>query len=125
LNFLIIRIYLLMVFEMVSSSAVSQALASRAAAAIEALIEAGAARLIAEPWRTNRIIRRAEGMTHDQLRTEVARRRALPPPTDFNRALALAQLARALDQPGFAAAWSSSRATSRPPARQLFSIATA
>jgi hypothetical protein len=34
----------------------------------------------------------------------------LPPAADFNRALALKQLARALDEPGFAAAWSRRRA---------------
>jgi hypothetical protein len=85
-------------------------LACGAAAAIEAVIETGVQRLIAEPWRVSRIIRDAEELTIDQLRGEIARRRNLPPPRDFNRALALAQLARALDRPGFEAAWSTRRA---------------
>ena len=83
-----------------------QRLASRAAATIEAIVEAGAERLIAEPWRVSRIVRGAEELAFDQLRAEVERRRVLPPPPNFNRALALAQLTRALAQPAFAAAWS-------------------
>jgi hypothetical protein len=112
-------------FEPVSSSAVPGELASRAAGAVEAVIEAGAARLIAEPWRVNRIIRGAEGLTLEQLRAKIAWRRALPPPADFNRALALAQLARALDEPSFAATWSSERTGSDPTARQILPLATA
>ena len=113
-----------MVFETVSSTQ-PQALASRATAAVEAVIQAGAARLIAEPWRVNRIIRGAEGLTLEQLRTKIAWRRALPPPADFNRALALAQLARAADEPSFAATWSSERTRTNPTARQILPIATA
>jgi len=77
----------------------------RAAAAVEAVVATGAALLVAEPWRASRIVRGAESMPLDALRAEVARRRALPPPADFNRALALAQLVRALDDEAFAAAW--------------------
>ena len=112
-------------FETAPSSIGTQALASRAAAAIEAVIEAGAARLIAEPWRVNRIIRGAEGLALEQLRAKIAWRRALPPPADFNRALALAQLARALDKPSFAATWSSERTRSNPTARAISAIASA
>jgi hypothetical protein len=84
----------------------ADALAAAAQKAVQATIQAGAAALIAEPWRVERIIRGAETMTFQELAREVARRRALPPPADFNRALALAQLARALQRPGFAACWS-------------------
>ncbi len=84
-------------------------LAFGAAAAVEAIVETGAALLIAEPWRASRIVRGAESLSFEALRREVARRRALPPPADFNRALALAQLARALDREAFAAAWARSR----------------
>ena len=87
-----------------------------AAGAIEAIVEAGARLLIAEPWRVARIIRGADAMTYRELTAEAARRRALPPPGDFNRALALAQLARALDAPSFAAAFAAwSAACARPP----------
>lgn len=103
----------------------TQALASSASAAVEAIIEAGAARLIAEPWRVNRIICGAERLTLEQLRTKLAWRRALPPPADFNRALALAQLARALDEPSFAATWSSDHARSNPASRQILPATTA
>jgi hypothetical protein len=73
--------------------------------AIEAAIQAGAAILAGEPWRVARIIRGADGMTLQELAAEVSRRRALPPSSDFNRALALAQLSCALNRPGFAAGW--------------------
>jgi hypothetical protein len=107
------------VFKHELSAVVSRApLASCAAAAVEAIIEAGAKQLIAEPWRVSRMIRGAEELTFDQLRTEIARRRALPPPADFNRALAVAQLIRALGQPAFAEAWPMQRATSDTAARQ-------
>lgn len=87
-----------------------------AASAIEAIIEIGARLLIAEPWRVARIIRGAHAMTYSELTAEAARRRALPPPSDFNRALALAQLARALEAPSFAAAFASrSAACARSP----------
>jgi hypothetical protein len=87
-----------------------------AAGAIEAIVEAGARRLIAEPWRVARIIRGAYAMTFRELAAESARRRALPPPADFNRALALAQLARALEAPSFAEAFASrSAACAGPP----------
>lgn len=89
-------------------------LAARAAAAVEAIVETGAALLIDEPWRASRIVRDAESLSFEALRNEVARRRALPPPADFNRALALAQLARALNRQGFAAAWMRWRATETP-----------
>src|SRR5581483_9877427 len=89
-------------------------LAVRAAAAVEAIVETGAALLVAEPWRANRIVRGADGLSLEALRNEVARRRARPPPADFNRALALAQLARALDRDAFAAAWMRWRATETP-----------
>lgn len=85
-------------------------LAIRAAAAVEAIVETGAALLIDEPWRASRIIRDAESLSFEALRNEVARRRALPPPADFNRALALAQLSRALNLEAFAAAWALRRA---------------
>jgi hypothetical protein len=78
---------------------------ARAVSAIDAVVAAGAALLIAEPRRASRIIRGADRLTFDALAAEVARRRALPPAADFNRALALAQLVRALEQPAFAAAW--------------------
>jgi hypothetical protein len=80
-------------------------LKARAVNAIEAVVTAGAALLIAEPWRASRIIRGADRLTFDELAAEVSRRRALPPAADFNRALALAQLVRAIDEPAFAAAW--------------------
>jgi hypothetical protein len=79
--------------------------ASRAAEGVEAVIEAGAALLVAQPWRVNRIIRGAESLSFDELAGEAARRRALPPSSDFNRALALAQLGRALKRPAFQEAW--------------------
>jgi hypothetical protein len=85
-------------------------LASLASNAVESAVRAGAALLLAEPWRVSRIIRGAEALTLEDLLAEVARRRRLPPAADFNRALALKQLARALDEPGFAAAWSRRRA---------------
>jgi hypothetical protein len=83
--------------------------AAEGRAAIEAIVEAGARLLIDEPWRVGRIIRGADGMTLRQLADEATRRRALAPPTDFNRALALAQLNRALEAPRFALAWSERR----------------
>jgi hypothetical protein len=87
-----------------------------AADAVEAVVEAGARLLIAEPWRVARIIRGADAMTYRELTAETARRRALPPPADFNRVLALAQLARALEAPPFAAAFAScSAACARAP----------
>jgi hypothetical protein len=73
--------------------------------AIQAAIQAGAAILAVEPWRVARIIRGADGMTFQELASEASRRRALPPPADLNRALALAQLLCALERPGFAACW--------------------
>ena len=72
---------------------------------IQSAIQAGAAILAVEPWRVGRIIRGADGMTFQELATEASRRRALPPPADLNRALALAQLICALERPGFAACW--------------------
>ena len=84
---------------------IAQPFAAEAARAVEATIEVGAERLIAEPWRVSRIIRGADGMTFQELAAEAARRRALPPNGDFNRALALAQLARALKSPAFAASF--------------------
>ena len=80
-------------------------LAARAAGAVEAVIKAGAAQLIAEPWRVSRIIRGAESLSCEALRMEVARRRALPNAADFNLCLALAQLASALERPAFVASW--------------------
>ena len=114
-----------MTFEAVSSSTVPRELASRATAAVEAVIEAGAALLIAEPWRVNRIIRGAEGLTLEQLRAKIAWRCAPPSPADFNRALALAQVARALDEPSFATMWSSECTGSNRAARQILPAATA
>ena len=87
-----------------------------AAGAIEAIVAAGARLLIAEPWRIARIIRGADAMTYRELTAEAARRRVFPPPSDFNRALALAQLARTLEAPSFAAAFAAwSAACARPP----------
>jgi hypothetical protein len=79
--------------------------AACAASAVEAIVEAGAGLLIAEPWRVARIIHGADRLTFEDLAAEIARRRAQPPPADFNRALALAQLARAVERPAFAATW--------------------
>jgi hypothetical protein len=73
--------------------------------AVEAALRTGAAILAAEPWRIGRIIRGADDLTLQELAGEVVRRRRLPPPADFNRVVALAQLARALEFPGFAARW--------------------
>ena len=80
-------------------------LSQLAAKAIDASVQAEAAILAVEPWRIARIIRGADGMTVQELAKEVSRRRALPPSADFNRILALAQLACALERPGFAASW--------------------
>jgi hypothetical protein len=85
--------------------------ALRAASAVEAIVEAGAGLLIAETWRVARIIRGADRLTFEDLAAEIARRRALPSPADFNRALALAQLARAVERPAFAASWTRRAAT--------------
>jgi hypothetical protein len=82
---------------------------SRAINAIDAVIEAGATTLVAEPWRADRIVRGAERLTLDELAKEAARRRALPPPADFNRVLALAQLSRALEKSAFARSWGAQR----------------
>jgi hypothetical protein len=76
-----------------------------AAGAIGAVIEAGARNLIAEPWRVARIIRGADAMTFDELIAEVARRRGAAAVADLNRAIALAQLGRALESRCFRAAW--------------------
>jgi hypothetical protein len=94
-----------------SAFSLAQPFAAEAASAVEAVVEAGAKRLIAEPWRVARIVRGAEAMTFQELAAEAARRRALPPNPDFNRALAFAQLSRALKSPAFAASFASSAAT--------------
>ncbi|HLW90324.1 MAG TPA: hypothetical protein VKS78_03355 [Roseiarcus sp.] len=88
-----------------------------AKAAVEAVIVAGAKLLIEEPWRVSRIIRGADAMTFPELAAETKRRRALSSPADFNRALALGQLARALEAPAFVVAWRKrARACARSPA---------
>jgi hypothetical protein len=78
--------------------------AALASGAVAAVIDAGAKILIAEPWRAARIIRGAEALTFDELATHFARRRAAPF-ADFNRAIAFAQLGRALESPYFRTAW--------------------
>jgi hypothetical protein len=79
--------------------------------------KAGAKLLIAEPWRAARIVRGAGAMMLSELAAEAARRRTMPPPVDFNRALALAQLARALEAPSFAEAFAAWRSACAKPAR--------
>lgn len=81
---------------------------TRAADALAAVIEAGARILIAEPWRAGRIVPGAEDMTFDEISSTVARRRQTPF-ADLNRAIAFAQLRRALASPGFRTAWDASR----------------
>ena len=88
-------------------------LATRASRSIETIVEAGAALLIAEPWRVGRIVRGAESLTLTELRNEAARRRSFGAPADFNRSLAFAQLARALERQAFATAWTKWRARER------------
>ena len=73
--------------------------------AIGIVIDAGARILPAEPWRVIRIMRGADAMTIAELCAEVARRRRATPSSDLNRAIALAQLSRALESPDFLAAW--------------------
>ena len=85
------------------------ALATGAARAVAAVVEAGAAILIAEPWRIARIVRDADDMTEDELGAEIARRRSAGPPADMNRAIAFAQLALAMKAPKFGAAWAAWR----------------
>jgi len=87
------------------SFALAETYAAEAAGAVEAIVDAGAKLLIAEPWRASRIVRGAGDMTFQELAAEAARRRALPMNADFNRALALAQLSRALKSPAFAASF--------------------
>jgi hypothetical protein len=86
-----------------------------ASGAVEAVVRAGARLLAAEPWRVGRIIRGADALTLQELAAEVARRGRLPPAKDFNRALALKQLTRALQQPEFIAGWSAWRANAESP----------
>src|SRR5260370_34392779 len=76
-----------------------------AAGAVAAVIAAGAANLVAEPWRVARIIRGADDMTFDELASRFARRRRAAPFADLNRAIAFAQLGRALESAYFRAAW--------------------
>jgi hypothetical protein len=78
--------------------------AATADSALASVIDAGAAILLEQPWRVARVIRGARAMTFDQL-AEAARRPRATPPADFNRAIALAQVARALKSPAFRAAW--------------------
>ena len=75
-----------------------------AAGALAAVIEAGAKILVAEPWRAGRIMPGAADMTFDELLSAFARRRAAPL-VDINRAIAFAQLARALESFRFRTAW--------------------
>jgi hypothetical protein len=84
---------------------IEAAFPARAADALSAVVEAGASILIQEPWRVGRIIRDAEAMTFEALCESLARRRAMAPPADFNRAIALAQLALAMKSPVFHACW--------------------
>jgi hypothetical protein len=90
-----------------------------AADKIAAIIEAGVRTLVAEPWRVARIVRAADEMTIDELAAQMARRRRAAPPADLNRAIALAQLSRALNSPQFRAAWAKFRAPSRLSAAAL------
>jgi len=80
-----------------------------AANALAAIVEAGASILVAEPWRVARIIRGADEMTVHELSEQLARRRCAGPPTDLNRAIAMAQLALALKSPRFRARWAARR----------------
>lgn len=84
--------------------------AAPAAAAIAAVIEAGARLFIAQPWRVARVLRGADAMSARELRACLARRRQAGAPADLNLALALAQLAHAAQAPAFAAAWAAWRA---------------
>jgi hypothetical protein len=78
-----------------------------AASAVAAVIDAGAKVLVAEPWRAERIIGGAEDMTFHELSAQFPRRRA--PFADLNRAIAFAQLGRALASPSFRSAWDARR----------------
>lgn len=80
-----------------------------ASEAFGAVVEAGVAVLLAEPWRIARIIRGAQTMTLHELAAEIARKRRAGPPVDINRAIAFAQLARAAKSPGFAEIWAAWR----------------
>jgi hypothetical protein len=79
-----------------------------AASAVAAVIDAGAKILVAEPWRAGRIMAGAEEMTFDELSAQFARRRRAPF-ADLNRAIAFAQLGRALASPSFRRAWDARR----------------
>lgn len=80
-------------------------LAAPASRALAAVIEAGARRFIAEPWRIARLVRGADEMTAPELCAALARRRRAGPPADLNLAIAWAQLSAALGTPAFEAAW--------------------
>jgi hypothetical protein len=89
----------------ISSAPTTEAsLEAPAAKALAAVIEAGARILVAEPWRAARIVPGAGEMTIDELAGHLARRRRARP-TDFNRAIAFAQLSLALKAPQFRGAW--------------------
>jgi hypothetical protein len=86
----------------------ADALEPIAANALAAIIDAGAQALIAEPWRVGRIIGGAQNLDIDELAARTARRRRAAP-ADLNRAIALAQLSRALKSPLFRDAWTNWR----------------
>ena len=102
----------------------NEILPTRAASAIAAVIEAGAAILIAEPWRIRRIVRGADDMTIDELLDQLARRRRAGAPADLNRAIALAQLNLALKSPRFCAIWADWRLErgAKPACKALISL---
>jgi hypothetical protein len=80
-------------------------LAAPASGALAKVIEAGARRFIAEPWRIARLMRGANEMSAPELCAGLARRRRAGPPADLNLAIAWAQLSAALKAPAFEAAW--------------------
>jgi hypothetical protein len=80
---------------------------------INDIVSAGAREFVWQPWRVRRLIANADMMGVAELRQAVKDRGRLRRPVDMNTALALAQLARALDNPGFESAWAAERQQAR------------
>jgi|HubBroStandDraft_3_1064219.scaffolds.fasta_scaffold135569_2 hypothetical protein len=88
------------------------AMPAAATDSIEAIIAAGAALLVREPWRADRIIRGAQYMTSRELELTCNRFLAHRP-GDLNRTLALLQLRRATDSPLWGPAWAAYKESER------------
>jgi len=86
---------------------------STAQSTVNDIVSAGAGEFVRNPWRVRRLIANADMMGVAELRQAVKDRGRVRRPVDMNTALALAQLARALDNPEFEAAWAMERQQAR------------